>query len=118
LRARPAYRRTLAAIEDAKLDAAQIGHPAHEAIERIDLADQMSLAKTPDGGIARHRPDGRNAVRDQGGRGAHAGGRSRGLTTRVAAADDQHIELGIHRPSPPPARLVFTRAPQVKGAGP
>ena len=56
---RPAHRRALAAIEHPELDAAAIGHAAHQAIERIDLAHQMTLAETADRRIAGHRPDGR-----------------------------------------------------------
>ena len=61
---RPAHRRTLAAIEHSKLDAAGIGDPAHQAIQRIDLADQMALAETADGGIAGHRANGGKTVGD------------------------------------------------------
>ena len=65
LGARTADGRTLAAIEHPELDAAGIGDPAHQAVERIDLADQMALAEPADGGIAGHRADGRKAMGDQ-----------------------------------------------------
>ena len=43
-------------------------------------------------GIAGHRADGGEAVRDQGGGGAHARGRSRGLAAGMAAANHNDIE--------------------------
>jgi hypothetical protein len=52
LRARPSHCWTLAAIEDAELDAALIGNPTHQPIQSIDLADQMALAEAADGGVA------------------------------------------------------------------
>src|SRR6185437_7646055 len=53
---------TLAAIKHAELNAAAIGHASHQAVERIDLADQMTLAEAADRRIAGHRPDGRKAM--------------------------------------------------------
>ena len=98
LRARPAHGRTLAAIEHAELDAALVGDAAHQPVERIDLAHQMALAEPADRRIAGHRPDGREAVRDQRGARAHARGRGRGLAAGVAAANHDDIEggHGIH----------------------
>ena len=65
LGARPPHRRTLAAVEHAELDAAPIGDPAHQAVQRIDLADQMTLAEPADGRIAGHRADRRKPVGHQ-----------------------------------------------------
>ena len=97
LGARTAHRRPLAAIEHAKLDAARIGDAAHQAIERIDLADQMALAEPADRRIAGHGADGREALGDQRRARAHARGRSRRLAAGMAATDDDHIEAGVHR---------------------
>ena len=98
LRARPAHRRTLAAVEHAELDAGLVGDAAHQAVERIDLAHQMALAEPADRRVAGHRADGREPVRDQRGARAHARGRGRGLAAGVAAADHDDIEgsHGIH----------------------
>ena len=49
--------RTLAAVEDAKLDAGLVGGARHHAIQRVDLAHQMSLAKAADRRVARHFAD-------------------------------------------------------------
>ena len=45
LGARAAYRRALAAVEHAELDAAGVRHAAHEAVERVDLAHEMALCR-------------------------------------------------------------------------
>ena len=92
LGARAAHRRALAAIEHPELNAAAVGHPAHQPVERIDLADQMALAEPADRRVARHRADGREAVGDERGSRAHARGRGRSLAARVPAADDDDIE--------------------------
>ena len=89
---RSADRRTLAAVQHPKLDAAGIGDPAHQTIQGIDLADQMALAETADGGIAGHRADGRETMGHQGGLRAHPRSRARGLAAGVAAADDDDVE--------------------------
>ena len=89
---RTPHGRTLAAVEHAELDARRIGHPAHQPVERIDLADQMALAETADGGIAGHRADGRKAMGHQRRPRTHARRRARGLAAGVAAADDDDVE--------------------------
>ena len=96
LGARAAHRRTLPAIEHPELDAALVGDPAHQAVQRVDLPDQMALAEPADGRIAGHRADGRKLVGDQGSRRAHARGRGRGFTAGVAAADHDDVEARIH----------------------
>ena len=58
LGAGPAHRRTFAAVEQAELDAGGIGDPAHQPVQRIDLAHQMALAHPADGGIAGHLAQG------------------------------------------------------------
>ena len=52
----------------------------------------MTLAKTADGGIARHRADGRKAMGDEGGPGAHPRRGARGFAAGMAAADDDNVE--------------------------
>ena len=100
LRARPAHGRALAAVEHPELDAAAVGHAPHQAIERVDLAHQMALAEPADRGIAGHRADGREAVRDQRRSRAHARGRRRRLAAGVAAADHDDVEVLVHGHSP------------------
>ena len=57
LGARTAHRRSLGAIEHAKLDAGGVGDAAHQSIERVDLAHQLALAKPADRRIAGHFAD-------------------------------------------------------------
>ena len=65
LRTRTAHGRPLAAVEHAELNAGRASATAsHQAVERIDLADQMTLAEAADRRVARHRPDGREAMGD------------------------------------------------------
>jgi hypothetical protein len=88
---RAAHRRTLAPVEDAKLDAALIGDPAHQAIERIDLANEMPLSQPADRGIAGHRSDRRKAVRHR--QGSHLrANRGRGPQRGAAAANHDDVE--------------------------
>ena len=83
--------RALGAVEQAELDAGRVGDPAHQAVERIDLADQMALAEPADGRIARHFADRREGVRDQ--RRARADARRGGgrLGAGMPAANDDDV---------------------------
>jgi hypothetical protein len=96
LRARPAHRRPFAAIEHSKLDSSGIGDAAHQAVERIDLTDQMAFAQTADRWITRHRADAREALRDERHARSHARGRACSLAAGVAATNHNHIETTIH----------------------
>ena len=99
LGAGPAHRRTLAPVQDAELDAALVGDPAHQAVQSIDFADQMALAEAADGRIAGHRADRRESMGQQRGLRAHARGRGRGLAAGVAAADHDDVErVSMTRP--------------------
>ena len=91
LRARAAHRRALAAVEHAELDAAGVRHPAHEAVERVDLAHEMALSEPADRRIARHGADGRGPLRDHGGARAHPRGGRSGFAAGMAAADNDHV---------------------------
>ncbi|MGY4449064.1 hypothetical protein ACVWZR_003724 [Bradyrhizobium sp. i1.3.1] len=66
--------------------------PAHQTIQRVDLADQMALAEAADGGVAGHRADRGETVRHQSGRRTHPGGSSRGFTAGMAAANHDDVE--------------------------
>ncbi len=65
LRARGADGRPLAGIQRAELDAGGIGGARHDAAQGIDLANQVALADATDGGIAAHRTDSLDALREQ-----------------------------------------------------
>jgi hypothetical protein len=69
-----------------------IRHLAHQAVQRIDLTNQMTLAEPADRGVAGHRADGREAVGNQGRPGTHTCCRSRGFAAGMAAADHDNVE--------------------------
>ena len=92
LGARPLHRGALGTIEQAELDAGGVGHPAHQAVQRIDLAHQMALAEPADGRVARHLADGGELVGDQRRARAHAGSGSGGLAAGMAAAHHDDVE--------------------------
>src|SRR5450631_1739154 len=106
LRARRAYSRPLARVQDAKLDAGFVGRQGHGAAQRVDFLDQMPLADTADRRIARHLSKRFNAVRQQEGAPAHARGGQRGFGPGVAAADDYDFEASVEE-------HVFTRKTRV-----
>src|SRR5207253_1626777 len=87
-----AHGRALAAVEHPELDAGLVCDAAHQAIERIDFAHQMTLAEAADRWIARHRPDSREAVGHQRGLGAHPGGGGGSVTAGMATTDHDDIE--------------------------
>ena len=91
LGARPLHGRPLAAVENAELDAGAVDHPAHDAVEGIDLAHEMPLAEPADRRVARHLADGVGLVGDQQGAGAEPGRRRGSLAARMAAAHDDHV---------------------------
>ena len=90
-----AYRRPLACVQGAQLDACLVRRDRHRAAERIDLLDQMTLADAADRGIAAHLPEGLDVVREQERAAAHACGRERRLGAGVAAADHDHVEFTV-----------------------
>ena len=73
------------------MDARRVGDPAHQAVERVDLADQVTLAEPPDSRIARHLADGCEGMRDERRPGAHTCRGGRRLGSSVPAADDNHV---------------------------
>src|SRR5690606_29135379 len=92
LRPRRAHRRALARIQRAELDAGLIDRSRHGAPERIDFAHEVALADAADRGIAAHRPERFEALREQQRTPAHAGRRERSLGTGVTAADHDDVE--------------------------
>ena len=97
LGARPAHRRTFAAVEDSELNAPEVGGPAHQPVKGVDLADQMAFAEAPDSRIARHRADGRKSMGDERRVGSHARGRGGRLATGMASSHDDEVVMRAHR---------------------
>ena len=87
-----AHRGPFAAVQNPKLDAALVGHPSHQAIQGIDFADQMALAETADGRVARHLADGSEPMGDERRARAHPGGSGCCLAARMAAADNDDVK--------------------------
>ena len=85
------HRGTFAPVQHAELDAGGIGHLPHQAVERVDLADQMPLAEPANGRIAGHFADRGEAMGDQRRARTHASRRGRSLAAGMAAADDDHV---------------------------
>ena len=96
LRPGSAYGRSLAAVEQPELDTRLIGNTAHDAVHRVDLAHQMTLAKPANGRIAGHHADRIRAMGHQRRRGTHARSRSRSLAAGMAAANHDDIIILPH----------------------
>ena len=96
LRAEGMDGRPLAGVEHAGLDERIVDGAAHFAAERVDLADEMPLARAADGGIAGHEGDGIQIEREQQGIKPHARAGQRRLAARVPRADDGNIKT-IHK---------------------
>ncbi len=82
---------TLAPIEEAELNTSPVSRASHQAIQRIDLPNQVPLSQSSDCGIARHHPDRRRFQGHQSGARTHSCGRMRGFASRVTAPHDDNI---------------------------
>ena len=80
-------------VEQAELDADGVGDLAHDAAERVDLADEMALGDAADGRVAAHLRDEVEVQGEEGGAEAHARGGHRGFAAGVAGAYDDYVEL-------------------------
>jgi len=91
LGARPLHRRTLAPIEHAEMNARGVGRARHDAVERVDLLDQMALADAADRRVAGHGAEPTDRMGHQGRARAETRARRRRLGSCMAAADHHHI---------------------------
>ena len=106
------HRRALAAVQHADLQAGLVRVHAHLSAQRVDLAHQMPLRRSADGGVARHEGDAVQIERQKGGLVPQAGEGERRFRTRVPRADDDCFEcsFGVHRASKrafPPVLPVY-----------
>ena len=92
LSARALNRRPLGAVQQPELNAGGIGHSAHQAVQGIDLADEMAFSEPSDGRVAGHLADCSKGMSDQRRARAHARGRGRRLAAGVTAAYHHDIE--------------------------
>ena len=93
---RPAHSRALAAIQQLEVDAGHIGGPTHQAVQCIDLADEMALSYAADRRIARHLADRPDLVGEQKRAGTDARGRSSGLAACMSPAHHDDVILLSH----------------------
>ena len=96
LGARASCCRPSRAVQQAELQTREIGHPPDQAVERVDLAHKLALAKTTDRGVARQHAD----IADVFGQEQRARPAPRRCRRRLAAgvpgADHDHI-IGVVR---------------------
>ena len=91
LRARSLYGGAFSTVENPELDSGPVDRPAHDAVERVDLANQMPLAEAADRRVARHFANGGPFVRHKQNARANARGGGGGLATCVPSADNDHF---------------------------
>ncbi|MNF34622.1 hypothetical protein D3C84_154680 [compost metagenome] len=89
-----AYRRALAAVEHAELDAALVGGGGHGATQGIDFLDQVALADPADGRIAAHLAEGFHVVGQQQGFYPHACRCQSSFGAGMTTADHDHLKTG------------------------
>jgi hypothetical protein len=95
LRARPLHGSPLRPVQEPELNPSRVGHPAHQAIQGVYLANQMPLAQTADGWITGHLANLVEGVRDQDSQSAHSCRCGRSLGPGVATTDNDAVEAGV-----------------------
>jgi hypothetical protein len=104
--------RSAASIEQFELNAGGVDRAAHQAAERIDLSNEMTLGGAADGGIARHVGHGICGERAESDVRAKTRGGKGCLTACVAGADDNHIER--HLPIQKRAKMCASKSSGVR----
>jgi hypothetical protein len=116
LRARCSHRRSLACIEDAKLDTGCIGRKCHRTTQGIDLFHEMALPDTPNRGIARHLTQRFEVVGQKKGVATPSRSGQGRLGTGMATADHDYIEVGRISHLDGQNAAALTRAPMIPQA--
>jgi hypothetical protein len=93
LGARTPDRRSARGVQEAELNAYGIGDLAHDAAQRIDFADQMSLCHSANGWVTAHLSDKVEVHCDESGFQAHACSCHGGLAPGVSCADHCDVVL-------------------------
>ncbi len=86
------YRRPLGGVQGSKLDSRLVGSRRHRPTHGIDFLYQMAFADSTYRGIAGHRAQGFDVVRQQQSAGSGARRRQRRLGAGVSATDNDYIE--------------------------
>jgi hypothetical protein len=89
---------TATSIQQLELNSRGVDGTAHQAAERIDLADKVPLRRSTDGRIARHVRNGLLRERAQANVTSYAGCRIGCLDTGMTSAHDNHIESHRYLP--------------------
>lgn len=89
---RSSNRRAFFTIEHAKLDTGSVSDPAHQTVQCINLANQMSFAKTANRRVAGHHPNRLTLMGNEGGFCTMSRGSGSGFTAGVAASDNYDIK--------------------------
>ena len=98
LRPQRMHGRTFSGIEHAHLNQRIIGGETHFSAERIELTNEMSLARSADRGVAGHHADAVKIQRQQQGIQPHTRSGERRLYAGVACADHDNVKrLVLHK---------------------
>jgi len=108
LRPRAPNCRALSAIKHTELDPCAICNPAHQAVQGVNLPDQMSLSQAANSRITGHCPERIEAMGNQRRVRSHASSRTGSLATGVAAP--YHYDIVSHGS----AGICFKREPLSK----
>ena len=73
-----------------------VGNPAHQAVQSIDLTNQMAFAQSTNRRIAGHHADGFDLLRDERRARAHPRAGGSRFTAGVSTADDDHVKRSVH----------------------
>src|SRR3989442_774589 len=92
------HRRSLRSVEHAELNRRAVGGAAHDAAQRVDLADHGTLRDPPDGGIAAHLADRVEVGGEEERLGAEARGHHGSFGAGMTGADDYNIVVTGHAP--------------------
>jgi hypothetical protein len=74
------------------VDAGLLRGHGHDAVERIDFPDEVTLADATDGRVATHLPDGFETLREQKCAGTQARCGGGGFGARMASAHHDHVK--------------------------
>ena len=95
LGARCLHRRALGRIQYPELDSGFVSCNGHHAVQCVDFLHQVTLADPADRRVARHLAECFKAVGDQQRRGSQPCRRQARFSARVAAADDDYVEIAL-----------------------
>ena len=87
------HRGSARSIQEAELNADGVGNFAHDAAERVDFADEMSLGNAADRRIARHLRDQVDVEGVEGSLQSHTRGSHRCFAPGMSGADYDYVEL-------------------------